>query len=69
MFAKTDPEAGHNGISCFLVERDWPGVSTSKPLAKMGQHAAQACQVFLENVEVPANAIGWERREKDSESR
>ena len=61
VFAKTDPEAGHSGISCFLVERDWPGVSTSKPLKKMGQHAAQACQVFFENVEVPAvNRLGEE---------
>ena len=61
VFAKTDPHAGHNGISCFLVERDWPGVSTSKPLAKMGQHAAQACQVFFENVEVPeGNRLGDE---------
>ena len=61
VFAKTDPDAGHNGISCFLVERDWPGVSTSKPLKKMGQHAAQACQVFFENVEVPAvNRLGEE---------
>ena len=61
VFAKTDPEAGHNGISCFLVERDWPGVSTSKPLKKMGQHAEQACQVFFENVEVPAfNRLGEE---------
>ncbi len=61
VFAKTDPDAGHSGISCFLVERDWPGVSTSTPLAKMGQHAAQACQVFFENVEVPAcNRLGEE---------
>ena len=61
VFAKTDPEAGHNGISCFLVERGWPGVSTSRPLKKMGQHAAQACQVFFENVEVPAfNRLGEE---------
>ena len=61
VFAKTDPDAGHNGISCFLVERDWPGISTSKPLKKMGQHAAQACQVFFENVEVPAvNRLGEE---------
>ncbi len=61
VFAKTDPDAGHSGISCFLVERDWPGVSTSKPLAKMGQHAAQACQVFFENVEVPeCNRLGDE---------
>jgi acyl-CoA dehydrogenase len=61
VFAKTDPGAGHNGMSCFLVERDWPGVSTSKPLEKMGQHAAQACQVFFENVEIPAeNLLGRE---------
>lgn len=61
VFAKTDPDAGHNGMSCFIVERDWPGVSTSKPLEKMGQHAAQACQVFFENVEVPAaNLLGAE---------
>lgn len=59
IFAKTNPEAGHKGMSCFIVERDWKGVSTSKPLEKMGQHAAQACQVFLENVEVPVeNRLG-----------
>jgi len=61
VFAKTAPEAGHKGMSCFIVERAWPGVSTSKPLEKMGQHAAQACQVFFENVEVPAaNLLGSE---------
>jgi acyl-CoA dehydrogenase len=61
VFAKTDPGAGHNGMSCFIVERDWLGVSTSKPLEKMGQHAAQACQVFFENVEVPEeNLLGRE---------
>lgn len=61
VFAKTNPEAGHKGMSCFIVERDWSGVSTGKPLEKMGQHAAQACQVFLENVEVPAeNLLGSE---------
>ncbi len=61
VFAKTDPTAGHKGMSCFVVERDWPGVSTGKPLEKMGQHAAQACQVFFENVEVPAqNRLGAE---------
>ena len=61
VFAKTDPDAGHKGMSCFIVERDWAGVSTSKPLEKMGQHAAQACQVFFQNVEVPAeNRLGAE---------
>jgi len=61
VFAKTDPDARHKGMSCFIVERDWKGVSTSKPLEKLGQHAAQACQVFLEDVEVPAeNLLGRE---------
>lgn len=61
VFAKTNPEAGHRGMSCFLVERDYPGLSVSKPLEKMGQHAAQTAQVFFENVEVPAeNRLGAE---------
>ena len=61
VFAKTDPDGGHKGMSCFIVERGWAGVSTGKPLEKMGQHAAQACQIFFENVEVPAeNRLGPE---------
>jgi acyl-CoA dehydrogenase len=57
VFAKTEPAAGHKGMSCFLIERDLPGVSTSKPLEKMGQHAAQTCQVFFENVAVPVESL------------
>ncbi len=61
VFAKTDPAAGHRGMSAFIVEREWAGVSVSKPLEKMGQHAAQTAQVFFENVEVPvANRLGRE---------
>ncbi len=61
VFAKTDPEGGHKGMSCFIVEADWDGVSVSKPLEKMGQHAAQTSMVFFENVEVPAeNLLGRE---------
>lgn len=61
VFAKTDPAAGHRGMSAFIVERDWPGVSVGKPLEKMGQHAAQTAQIFFENVEVPeTNRLGRE---------
>lgn len=61
VFAKTDPAAGHRGMSAFIVDRAWPGVSVSKPLEKMGQHAAQTAQVFFENVEVPVtNRLGHE---------
>src|SRR5262249_20123874 len=44
VFAKTDPAAGHNGISAFLVDRRLPGVSVSRKLRKMGQRAADACE-------------------------
>jgi len=61
VFAKTDPDGGHKGMSCFIVERAFGGVSTSKPLEKMGQHAAQTSMVFFEDVEVPAaNLLGRE---------
>lgn len=61
VFAKTSPGDGHKGMSCLIVEREWKGVSTSKPLEKMGQHAAQTSQVFFEDVEVPVeNLLGRE---------
>ncbi len=61
VFAKTDPDAGHKGMSCFIIEREWEGVSVSKPLEKLGQHAAQTSMVFFEDVEVPMeNLLGRE---------
>ncbi len=61
IFAKTDPAAGHRGMSAFLVDRDSEGLSVSQPLEKMGQHAAQTAQVFLEDVAVPEqNRLGRE---------
>lgn len=61
VFAKTDPGAGHKGMSCFIVERAFGGVTTSKPLEKLGQHAAQTSMVFFEDVEVPEeNLLGRE---------
>ncbi|MCO6453031.1 MAG: acyl-CoA dehydrogenase family protein [Caldilineales bacterium] len=60
VFAKTDRKARYEGISAFIVERDW-GVKTGKSLPKMGQHASKTCEVFFENVEVPVeNRLGPE---------
>ncbi len=53
VFAKTDPEARTRGITAFLVDRDASGLSVGKPLAKMGQKASHACEIFLEDVVVP----------------
>ncbi len=59
--AKTDLEAGHKGMSAFLVERDWPGVTTRETENKMGVWAGSTGELFFENVEVPAeNLLGEE---------
>ncbi len=61
VFAKTDPESGHKGISCFLVEREWDGVTVGDPLQKLGQHAAHTGELFFEDVRIPAeNLLGAE---------
>lgn len=61
VFAKTDPERGSRGITAFLVDRDSAGLSVGNPLAKMGQKASPACELFLEEVVVPdAQRLGAE---------
>jgi acyl-CoA dehydrogenase len=57
IFAKTDPDARHKGISAFFIERDTPGLSVGPPLGKLGQRADPAAEVFLNDVEVPASAL------------
>ena len=59
-FAKTNREARYEGISAFIVEREW-GVKTGKPMHKMGQHASWTSEVFYEEAEVPVeNRLGPE---------
>jgi alkylation response protein AidB-like acyl-CoA dehydrogenase len=60
IFAKTDPDAGHRGMSCFLVEKDW-GVKIGKLEKKLGVRGSPTGEVILEDVRVPAaNLIGEE---------
>jgi alkylation response protein AidB-like acyl-CoA dehydrogenase len=62
LFAKTDPSAGHRGISCFLVEADW-GVKVEKLEDKLGIRGSPTGQIVLDDVRVPAsNLIGGENR-------
>jgi acyl-CoA dehydrogenase len=63
VFAKTDPAAGHKGMSCFIIDRDMPGVSVGKKFDKLGQRASDTAEIVFENVEVPAeNLVGGEGR-------
>ena len=61
VFAKTDRDAGHRGISAFVVERDTPGLSFGEPEMKMGMRGSPTREVVLDDVVVPAaNLIGEE---------
>ncbi len=60
VFAKTDADAGHRGISCFVVERDW-GVEFGRFEAKLGVRGSPTGEVIFRDVRVPAqNRVGDE---------
>src|SRR5260370_20530033 len=59
--ARTDPEAGHRGISLLMVERGMPGFTRGRNLDKLGMHAPDTSELFFTDVEVPAgNLLGEE---------
>ncbi|MET3196115.1 acyl-CoA dehydrogenase family protein [Gottfriedia sp. OAE603] len=61
IFAKTSHDLKHHGISCFIVERSFEGVSTKAIKGKMGIRAGNTGEVFLDDVRVPAeNLLGFE---------
>ena len=58
VFARTAPkEAGSNGISAFLVERNTPGLTVAKPYKKMGFAGSHESDVIFEDMRVPASAL------------
>ena len=58
VFARTAPkEAGTNGISAFLVERNTPGLTVAKPYKKMGFAGSHESDVIFEDMRVPASAL------------
>lgn len=60
VFAKTDPAAGHRGISCFVVEADW-GVKVAKLEDKLGVRGSPTGEIYLDDVRVPvSNRVGEE---------
>ena len=55
--AKTDPAAGHKGISLLVVEDEMPGFGRGRQLDKIGNEAADTSELFFENVRVPAHNL------------
>jgi glutaryl-CoA dehydrogenase (non-decarboxylating) len=61
VFAKTDPAAGHKGISAFVLEKGMRGFTAADTENKLGVWAGSTGELFFENVEVPAeNLVGEE---------
>ncbi len=57
--AKTDTTAGAKGISLFVVDAAMAGFTKGKPLKKAGMKAQDTCELFFDNVKVPAqNMLG-----------
>jgi citronellyl-CoA dehydrogenase len=53
LMVKTDPEAGHNGISIIVCPTDVKGFSVSKKLEKAGNWSSDTAELFFEDVRVP----------------
>ncbi len=61
VFAKTDPDAGHSGISAFVVEADSPGFAVARLEPKMGISGSTTGELTFDDVRVPAaNLLGEE---------
>jgi alkylation response protein AidB-like acyl-CoA dehydrogenase len=57
LVTKTDPDAGYDGFTLFLVPMDAPGVIREKKLQKLGMHASDTALLAFQDVRVPASAV------------
>jgi acyl-CoA dehydrogenase len=55
--AKTNPAAGAKGTSLFLLEAGTAGFTKGKPLHKLGLKAQDTCELFFDNVRLPADSL------------
>ena len=63
VYAKTDPEAGPQGITAFIIEQGFSGFSTAQKLDKFGMRGSNTCELVFEDCEVPTeNVLGGENR-------
>ncbi|MDY0323627.1 MAG: acyl-CoA dehydrogenase family protein [Candidatus Carbobacillus sp.] len=63
VFAYTDPEKKHRGISAFIVEREMSGVTTRPIKGKLGIRSGDTGEIILEDVRVPKENMLGERGE------
>lgn len=57
VMANADPSQGHKGITCFIIDRDTPGLVIGKKEDKLSIRASSTCMLHLDNVRIPASNI------------
>ena len=57
VYAKTDPESGHRGITAFIVEKGFKGFSTAQKLDKLGMRGSNTCELVFRDCEVPEENV------------
>jgi alkylation response protein AidB-like acyl-CoA dehydrogenase len=57
VMAVTDPSAGANGISAFVVRADDPGFSVGSPEHKLGIKGSPTCELYFDNCAIPASRL------------
>jgi isovaleryl-CoA dehydrogenase len=57
IYAKTDPQAGAQGITAFLVEKGFAGFSTAQKLDKLGMRGSNTCELVFADCEVPEDNV------------
>jgi len=61
VYAKTDKDAGHGGISAFIIEKGDPGFSIGQSFHKMGMHSSCTSELVFEDCVIPeSNLLGTE---------
>src|SRR5213593_14046 len=59
VYAKTDPAAGSRGITAFIIEKGFKGLSTAQKLDKLGMRGSHTCELVFQDCEVPEeNVLG-----------
>ena len=53
VFAITEKNVGHKGISCFIVEKDFSGFAVGKKEDKLGIRSSDTCELYFDNVIIP----------------
>jgi alkylation response protein AidB-like acyl-CoA dehydrogenase len=57
IFAQTDPDLGHRGLACFLVDTDQPGFQPQPIHHKLGLRGSDTAAISLDDVEVPEDRM------------